>query len=264
MQRIRLIHWHEGEAAERAASLRQAGYRVDHGPLDPAGLKDLRQRPPVAVVIDLSRLPAQGRDVGLALRTSRSTRQVPLVFVGGDPAKVTRVKELLPDGVFTSWRGLRVALKRAIAHPPTDPVVPASNLAGYSGTPLIKKLGIKADSVLALIAAPADFDATLGDLPAGVVVRRQLRGRPDLIIYFAPSRHELRRRVARLGAVMAEGGGLWIAWRKKSAREKNSGVSTDLTQAFVRETGLATGLVDYKICAIDATWSGLKFARRKA
>ena len=193
----------------------------------------------------------------MALRRSKSTRRVPLVFVGGAGAKVASVKQHLPDAAYGDWRGIRSTLRRAIAHPPTDPVKPASALAAYSGTPLPKKLGIKPDSVVALVGAPEGFEELLGELPEGVTLRRRAQGRCDLIVWFAASRRELERRVARLGSV-AGAGGLWIAWPKKA-----SGVVTDLSERVVREAGLAAGLVDYKIAAIDETWSGLRFARRK-
>ncbi|MGD8699278.1 MAG: hypothetical protein PVJ43_08315, partial [Gemmatimonadales bacterium] len=101
------------------------------------------------------------------------------------------------------------------------------------------------------------FEQTLGELPAGVVLRRQARGHCDLVVWFCKSQAELKRRVERLGE-LAGPGGLWIAWPKQA-----SDISTDLTQAKVRATGLAAGLVDYKIAAIDATWSGLRFTRRR-
>ena len=158
MPRIRLIHWNAAEAAERAARLADSGFAVEHAPLDPAGLRALRADPPDAVVIDLSRLPSHGRDLGAALRQTKATRFIPLVFVGGDPVKVDRVRGLLPDAVFTNWEEICQALETALAHPPPEPVVPASSLAGYSGTPLPRKLGIKPGYVVALVGAPDDVE----------------------------------------------------------------------------------------------------------
>ncbi len=258
MQRVGLIHWNADEAERHVSRLRALGYQVVYHPEPPTALRLMRDRPPAAVVIDLSRLPAQGRDIGLALRHYKSTRHAPLVFAGGLPEKVTRVKRQLPDAVYTPWSRMRSSLKRAIAHPPVRPVVPKSLLEGYSGTPLPKKLGIKADSVVALIGAPTGFERILGELPDGVVLRRGARGRSDLTIWFTKSRRDLERRVVRLGSV-AGSGGLWIAWPKKS-----SGVATDLSQVVVRKVGMASGLVDYKVCSIDATWTGLRFTRRKS
>ena len=258
MQRVGLIHWKAEEAGQHVSTLRASGYEVVYDPEVQTALRRLRDRPPAAVVIDLSRLPAQGRDIGLALRHYKTTRHVPLVFAGGVPEKVTRVKRHLPDAVYTQWSRIRSSLKRAIAHPPAHPVVPKSLLEGYSGTPLPKKLGIKADSVVALIGAQTGFEQLLAELPDGVVLRRGARGRSDLTIWFTKSRGDLERRVVRLGSA-AGSGGLWIAWPKKS-----SGVATDLSQVVVRKVGLASGLVDYKVCSIDATWTGLRFTRRKS
>ncbi len=256
--RLRLIHWNAEEARERAERLRAAGHEVAWKP--PGGdspLTALRRDPPDAFVIDLSRIPSQGRDLGVALRAARSTRGVPLVFVGGDPEKVAGVRKLLPDAVYTSWRGIRGAVERAVARPPADPVVPGSVMAGYSGTPLPKKLGIKPGSTVALSGAPSDAATTLGALPAGATLRKSALARNDLLLWFVRSRRDLERRVAAMGE-RAGRDGLWILWPKKA-----SGVKTDVSEPVVRAAGLGAGLVDYKICAFDATWSGLRFARRK-
>jgi hypothetical protein len=258
LQRIRLIHWKESETEKLAEKLRAAGYEVNGEPVTQGSLRELKRNPPAAVVIDLNRLPGQGRDVGLAVRAGKATRLVPLVFVEGDPVKVARVKKLLPDAEYTSWRRIRSALKRAISRPPTEPVVHQSALAGYSGTPLPKKLGVKPGYVVALVGAPQGFERTLGRLPEGVQLRKQARGKPDLVVWFTRSRRDLERRIGGLGKLAGKGG-LWIAWPKKA-----SGVASDLSQADVRRVGLASGLVDYKIAAIDETWSGLKFALRKS
>jgi hypothetical protein len=202
-------------------------------------------------------LPSHGRDIALHLRKSKRTRAIPLVFAAGEEGKVKQVKATVPDATYTAWSHIRSALKRAIASPPKSPVIPESHLSGYSGTPLPKKLGIKPGMVVAVVHAPGELVTLLQPLPDNVVIRDHLRGHFDLIIWFTKSAAELNRRIARMAAAV-EGGGLWIAWPKKA-----SGINSDLTQAMVREVGLASGLVDYKICAIDATWSGLKFAKRK-
>lgn len=129
---------------------------------------------------------------------------------------------------------------------------------GYAGTPLPRKLGVKPGLAITLLGAPEGFEKILGKLPEGVQVRRQARGASHIVMLFAKNRSDLDRRISVAKRCLAEGGGLWIAWRKQS-----SGVSTDLTQSAVRATGLASGLVDHKICSIDATWSGLRFVRRK-
>jgi hypothetical protein len=257
MHRIRFIHWKPEESAERAERIRAAGYEVDNAPFTPSALKKLRTEPPDAVVIDLERLPAQGRDLGVALRTHSATRGIPLVLLGGEPEKVNRIKEVLPDAQFAQWTQVRSSLKRAIRHPVKDPVVHKSVFAGYSGTPLFKKLGIKAYSKVVLLGAPPSFEETLGALPEGVTIRRRAVGNCDLTIWFTRRKIEVERRIKRLGSSMGTGG-LWVVWPKKASGEKS-----DLTQAEVRRIGLASGLVDYKVCSVDQTWTGLKFTKRK-
>lgn len=259
MPRIRLIHWNAAEADKRAAKLRAAGYEVEYErEMTPGALRSWREDPPAAFVIDLTRSPSYGRDVAIGLRGYKATRNVPLVLVEGEPEKVERIKRHLPDAVYTTWSRIRGSLKQAIAKPPANPVVPESNLAGYSGTPLPKKLGIKPNSTVALIGAPKGFEQTLTELPEGVKIKKQANGQCDLIIWFVRMRAELYDRIKQMGE-LAGNNGLWIAWPKQA-----SGLASDLTQNVVRETGLASGLVDYKVCAIDATWSGLKFTRRRS
>jgi hypothetical protein len=133
--------------------------------------------------------------------------------------------------------------------------------AGYSGTPLAKKLGIKPDARVWLVAAPDGFERELGALPAGARLARRAGGaKPfDVIVLFAADARALERRLDAALSRLATAGGLWIAWPKKA-----SGAATDLSGDAVRARGLATGLVDNKVCAIDATWSGLRFVRRLA
>lgn len=264
MKRIRLIHWNAAEAAERVEQIREGGCEVDFKLLKSgAELRVLANDPPDAVVVDLHRLPSAGRDMALYLRKQRSTRPLPLVFAGGDPKKVTLIKELLPDATYTSWSAIGESLTHAIDNPPADPVVPASVFAGYSRTPLPKKLGIKEDMAVALIDAPDNFESTLGKVPAGVVFHRQRSGQQPtecpLIIWFNRSRRDLDAGMRQMARDLPQNGRIWIAWPKKS-----SGVVSDLAEPYVRRSGLDTGLVDYKICAIDETWSGLLFTRRKS
>jgi hypothetical protein len=259
--RIRLIHWNAIEAEVRAAKLQAAGYAVTYGPINPAAIRELRDDPPSAVLIDLTRLPSQGRDLGLLFRKYATTRHVPLVFVEGEPAKIARVKALLPDAVYTTWGQIRGALKQAIAHPLEQVAVPESTFAAYAGVPLVKKLGLKANGTVALVNAPKGFERTLGELPEGVMFHRYSRNVQsgcDLILWFTTSRADLERHIEPIRERVGQDG-LWIIWPKKA-----SGVATDLTQVVVRQVGLASGLVDYKVCSIDATWTGLRFALRNA
>jgi hypothetical protein len=132
-------------------------------------------------------------------------------------------------------------------------VTPAT--AGYSGTPLLKKLGIKSGARLQLVNAPPGLDRLLGDLPDNA--RASSRGTLDFAMLFVRRQAELRKDFARLRDRLESNGMLWVAWPKKAAR-----IETDVSENLVREFGLAAGLVDVKICAVDETWSGLKFVRR--
>ena len=131
-----------------------------------------------------------------------------------------------------------------------------SSLAGYSGTPLPRKLGIVAGATVLLAGAPRDFD--LDDLPERVTVqRRRSRPRYDVVLAFCPDRAALETGFATWKALLGPSGALWLAWPKKA-----SGVDTDLTDNVVRGLGLAGGLVDVKVCAVDAVWSALKLVYR--
>ena len=128
-------------------------------------------------------------------------------------------------------------------------------MAGYSGTPLASKLGVKEGSTLVLLNAPA---GVITGLPAGVAVRRQARGSADVVVEFATQHARLERRIDSLARMIYPSGGLWIAWPKGA-----SGVVTDITDHVVREVALPLGLVDNKICAIDETWTGLRLVWRR-
>jgi len=130
-------------------------------------------------------------------------------------------------------------------------------MAGYSGTPLAKKLGIKEGSRIALVNAPKDFESELGELPDNVQFVKRSAKSLDIILFFVLTERALTRDFAKLAAQLTPNGMIWIAWPKKS-----SGVTTDLSEQRVQRIGLDAGLVDVKVCAIDDTWSGLKFVYR--
>jgi hypothetical protein len=129
-------------------------------------------------------------------------------------------------------------------------------MAGYSGTPLIKKLGVKPGFKVVFVNAPSGFIDTL-ELPEGVVVHRAARTQLDFVLLFVKSQKELKQKFSLLAAKLTPSGMLWVSWPKKI-----SGVQSDLNENIVREIGLAGGMVDVKVCAIDEVWSGLKFVFR--
>ena len=130
-------------------------------------------------------------------------------------------------------------------------------MAGYSGKPLVAKLGIKPDTRIAILRAPKGYDRVLGKLPPRVTRRPSIVGPLDFVQFFTNEKRELERRFAALARSLAPAGMLWISWPKQA-----SGVATDLTEDVIRAIGLAHGLVDVKVAAVDDVWSGLKFVRR--
>jgi hypothetical protein len=258
MSRVLVIHWNAPEAAERAERLRQAGFDA-HSYAGPggAGFRALAENPPDAIVIDLIRIPSQGAAAGIAFRQRKATRMVPLVFLEGEPEKTANVRAMLPDAIYTTWPKIGAALRRALRQPPRQPLVP-DTFAGYTGTPLPRKLRILENSVVALLHAPEGFQAKLAPLPPGVRFERQA-GEADVILLFIKSQAALNRELPALARIMRKGRTLWIVWPKKT-----SALAGDLAEPAVREMGLAAGLVDYKVCAVDQDWSGLAFAARGA
>jgi hypothetical protein len=218
-------------------------------PKGPADLKPLRERPPDVFVVDLDRRPSQGRSVAVQLRRYASTRPVPLVFAGGEEEQVAWVRNLLPDATYVSWQGVSGAVGRA--KPLEKPVVPGT-MDAYSQTELEPKLGVREGTTMLLLGAPDGFGEALR--------RAELveEGPAQLVMLFSPSVAEFERDFAGAKAAIAPGGTLWICWPKKA-----SGAQSDLDQAQVRRYAMDRGLVDFKVAAIDSTWSGLRFSRRK-
>lgn len=132
-------------------------------------------------------------------------------------------------------------------------------MAGYSGTTLAKKLGIKEGALVVLVGAPPGFAKTLEPVPDGVRVSTSLpkKGALDVALVFAKTKKDLERGLAAAKKHMAQAAGIWIAWPKKA-----SGIATEVDEAVARKIGLGSGLVDNKVCAVDATWSGLRFVIR--
>jgi CheY-like chemotaxis protein len=256
MQTVRLVHWSEEEGLERRKQLEAFGFAAafDFGEGLSFVLRQLRASPPDAVVIDMTRLPYHGREVARALRGAKWSRHFPLVFVDGDPEKVKTTRALLPDATYTTWSRAKTAIAKAIARPVKNPVTPGNLM---SGRPLVAKLGMKPGQKVALLASPKGFAARLKPLPAKAVLTARADPKVDLYICFALTARELQ---AHLLAVQMVGSSptLWLAWPKKA-----SGVKTDLDGNVVRNTGLAAGWVDFKVCSLDDTWSALAFKRRQ-
>ncbi len=130
--------------------------------------------------------------------------------------------------------------------------------AGYSGTPLAKKLGITEAATVATVNEPDDFRDLLAPVPDAVTFRSSLRGRADVVVLFTTERRDFERRLGAASRVIFPAGGLWIAWPKRASK-----VPTDMTEDVVREVALPLGLVDNKVCAISDIWSGLRVVWRR-
>jgi hypothetical protein len=131
-------------------------------------------------------------------------------------------------------------------------------MAGYSGTPLARKLGVTEGARLALLGAPEGFDEELAPLPPAVTVLRRLAAGLDVAVLFVTERRQLERRFPAVAKAVFPAGGFWVAWPKRASK-----VPTDLTEDVLREVGLPQGLVDNKVCAVTEVWSGLRFVWRK-
>ena len=240
-------------AAAYAARLSSEGLDASAYPaLGPRAFREIRANPPDAIVIDLTELPSYGRTMGVLLREQKGTRNIPLVFLKGDPEKAARVREVLPEAAFATWPNVAPAILRTIARAPAQGAAPT-----VPGTPLAKKLRIGEDSVVAILEAPENIREILGPLPKGVRIEKKM-GAADLALYFVKSSSALGRALPRLSAQTTPGKTLWICWPKRT-----SAMPCDLTLNAIREMVRPYDMIDSKICAVDATWSGTAITRRR-
>lgn len=264
VKRVFLVQWDEREARAAAVRLRDLGFIVEHefaksNNAATLFMRKMRAAPPDAMLINLDRSVAKGEWVALALRQSPATRLVPLVLYGGTPQAIARIRRLLPDVLyFRSLEDMLHELPSITAMKLKEAVKATSVMAGYSGTPLPKKLGIKQGSTVALVNAPRDFMETLGELPSQVKFGTRPSEKSDVIIWFVTSQQQFLPKLEKMAA-SNRGNILWVAWPKKA-----SGIKSDLTETIIRAKSLPYGIVDVKVCAIDNTWSGLMFRRRRA
>jgi hypothetical protein len=241
--RVLVIHRDPAEAADIAGRLRDRG--IDAQPylsLGPKGFRGIRADPPAAILIDLRRQPSYGRVMGALIRESKSLREIPLAFIAGDPQKTALVRGTLPDAVFAEWTGIEAAIRRAIERPPQKPKLPTAPERSVA-----QKLGIAAGTVLVKLNPPADFELPL---PDGVRLGKKF-AHADVIMLWARSGAELDRALAPLARLTTKRR-IWLLWPKRT-----SGLQTDLTMPRVRQIAIGHGLIDYKVCAVDATWSGM-------
>lgn len=254
---VRLISWSK-DRADRARLLESARFSVDASEHDAGrAIGQTRAIAPAAILIDLDRLPSHGRAVATVLRSTKSTCELPIVFAGGDPEKVERVRAHLPGEMFVAWKDAARALKKAMKQTP-PPKLPRPYVEQWKESSLATKLGFKANSKVALLGAPEGFEELTGDPPEGLEFQSGINRQTSLAIWFVRSRQELESEIGFVSARLPERASLWIAFPKQASR-----LRVDFNSNDVRAAGLAVEFVDYKVCAIDADWSGLKFARKK-
>jgi len=259
MRRIRLVHWKPEEASPIAETLKSAGFEVDFdGKAAPELLRAVRSFPPGAIVIDLSRLPSHGREVATALRGNKHTRQIPILFLDGDPAKVAVVREKLPDAAYCERARLVAALRKCIKEATKDPVVPMQMMDRYATRTTAQKLGIVTGSKVAVMDAPRDYVRVIGALPDAVEFDEESWNGCAVTLWFVEEPEAFLAALPKMRRAAAVSK-LWVAWPKKAARKDSL-----LNETIIRDMGIAHGLVDYKVCSVNETWSGLCFALKKA
>jgi hypothetical protein len=253
VNRVILLHWKQEEIRERAAHLK--GYKVDlYVPVQGEGMRGLKAFGiPDAFVISLERLPSHGRDIGWHLLQQKSTRQIPLVFVGGDPEKVAKIRDLLPQAVYTTWEHVAAEVRGALAG--RDPATPVQKPAAVSGSPLHAKLGLKPGMRLALIGAPAPLEALVPGLPDGIEID-EMPSPGDSVamtLWFVRSEDEFQRELPEIAPFLGNKPRLWVFYRKGKG----------VTWMKMLETAALHGLSQFKLIRLDDAWAGVGFGRSR-
>jgi CheY-like chemotaxis protein len=251
---VRIVHWKAEEARALIEATRNCGVEVEYDAVDfPTLSKMIHAHPPDVILFDLTRRPSHSREAAAYLRRTKYARQIPFIFVDGEPEKVESVRALLPDAVCVSRRQLGTAIRRASKD--FTPVLPPTMEERYAGRTVAQKLGIKEGMPVGVIDAPRNYAAVIGDLPKGAELLEDAESVQPLTLWFVTDPRACRAGIRRIRSLAAHTK-LWIIWRK--------GLNDGLTDKLVREIANEAGLVDYKICALHEQWSGMAFARRKS
>lgn len=250
-KRVVLYHWKEEEAKPLIQLLEGAGFAIHYNGRTPTSFGQLRQIDPLAVVIDLTRMPSHGRYVATGIRSVKSIRHIPIVFADGEVEKVAKIREILPDAIYTQRGKLVAALKRV--KPLAAPVV-TERLVSYETRTTAQKLGVREGMRVAVYDPPSGYLKLLEPLPEGVEFVEDSDETLALTLWFVrdPDTYLAGLRAMRTRAAKTR---LWVIYPK--------GSKSELTQFTVREGALAIGLVDYKICSVSSVWTGMAFAIKK-
>jgi len=236
MARLRIFQCSE----EQSGALKAAGHEITEDKLCDA------------VVINLNRLPSHGREVATALRGSKSTRHIPIVFVEGAPEKVAPIRQLLPDAVYTTWPKVAAVLKKL--KPLENPIVPAQMMDRYASRTTAQKLGVKEHSAITVVDPPRDYAKVIGELPPHVEFVEDPESLSSVTVCFVRDPEALPE-ILDLGRRIAGKTKFWICWPK--------GKKNGFNDIPIRNSAVALGLVDYKVCSLDSIWSGMVFALKR-
>jgi hypothetical protein len=233
--------------------LERASYEVHYGgEQKPIRATQLKQFPVVAAIIDLTRMPSYGKYWAAELRAT-SMKHLPIVFVDGEPEKVANVKAALPDATYTTQAKLLDVLKRL--KPVANPVQPSRMMASTRSTAL--KIGVKPDMRVAVFDAPAGYAKIIGPLPSGATLEEEPGEPAAITLWFVRDLDGYLSGLRKMRA-LAMKSKVWVLYPKQQ-----KGKPQAISQADVRESAIAVGLVDYKICSVDETWTGIAFAVKK-
>jgi CheY-like chemotaxis protein len=256
---ICLVCWNADLAAERAKLLGNRGFQVTVVSASVSGwITYFRNLALDAVMIDLDKLPSHGREVGTLLRGSKSTRHLPLIFLGGPADKVERIRAELPDASFASWDNPAGFLSKAISTQVAKPIRPTQMMERSHNHDLARKLGIKAGVPVILWGDTHFLADLLSDAAKCIPFRGRLQPR-SLCLCVTRRATDVDAVFGTMTSAYSDGALLWIIHPKKTSR-----YATDFNQNDVRSMGLSHGWVDFKVCAVDHDWSGLEFARRRS
>jgi hypothetical protein len=255
--RVRLIHWKGAEAAPLIRKLKAAGCTVDYDEDLRAYWRTRGKSLPEVFVIDLTRQPAHGREVAVALRGYKATRHIPVVFVDGDSEKVEAVRRVIPDAIYASRARLPTAIRRVRPNP--NPLVPAQMMDRYANRTAAQKMGIGKDVHVAVVDPPADYEKVVGELPEGAWLDEEAFTACKVMLWFVHDYSGFEAALPKMRRA-AERTRLWILWRKN---RRGKGSEDGLDGNLVRNGANQVGLVDYKICSVNDTWSGMVFAIKK-
>ncbi len=239
---VQVVHWKPAEA------------ECCPDPTGPAVTRLLRARLPDAIVIDLTRLPSHGRELGAWLREPKKTRHIPLVYVDGEADKVERIKSLLPDAVFTPRSRLLSALKSALRKGVQNAALPPLAIVRFRGRTAAQKIGIKPGMKVAVIDAVAGYEELPGALPDDIEFLKDPAKPLDVTLWFIHDFDGLMSALDRMRR-LAPRTRMWMVWRKGARR--------DITFHSIVAAGAEVGLALSKLCAVEAVWSAVWLVPRK-